>query len=142
MMPKKRPHEPSSAPLAAVQKKKRRSPLPITPRMTDDELVALWLRGKSRNIIRPTARSLKSLLSFASKMGYLPFNVGAVIRGPELEQRLAERILSERQVFVLLEAVEDRPRGHALIRFLYNGGLRVSELSRSAGATSSRALRA
>jgi integrase len=28
----------------------------------------------------------------------------------------------------LLEAVEDRPRDHALIRLLYNGGLRVSEL--------------
>jgi len=27
-------------------------------------------------------RGLKSLLSFASKMGYLPFNVGAAIRGP------------------------------------------------------------
>ena len=75
-------------------------------------------------------------------MGYLPFNVGAVIRGPKLEQQLAERILSERQIFALLEAVEDRPRGHALIRLLYNGGLRVSELSRSADATSSRALRA
>jgi hypothetical protein len=29
---------------------------------------------------------------------------------------------------VALEAVEDRPRDHALIRLLYNGGLRVSEL--------------
>jgi hypothetical protein len=49
-------------------------------------------------------------------------------RGPAQEQKLAERILSERQVFALLEAVEDRPRDHALIRLLYNGGLRVSEL--------------
>jgi integrase/recombinase XerC len=61
-------------------------------------------------------------------MGYLPFNAGAAIRGPAQEQKLAERILSERQVFALLEAVEDRPRDHALIRLLYNGGLRVSEL--------------
>src|SRR5664279_2204229 len=61
-------------------------------------------------------------------MGYLPFNAGAAIHGPALEQKLAERILSERQVFALLEAVEDRPRDHALIRLLYNGGLRVSEL--------------
>ena len=43
-------------------------------------------------------------------MGKLPFNVGAAIRGPKLEQKLAERILSERQVFALLEAVEDRVR--------------------------------
>jgi integrase/recombinase XerD len=73
-------------------------------------------------------KTLKSLLSFATRMGYLPFNAGAAIHGPALEQKLAERILSERQVFALLEAVEDRPRDHALIRLLYNGGLRVSEL--------------
>jgi hypothetical protein len=30
-------------------------------------------------------------------MGYLPFNVGAAIRGPKLEHTLAERILSEQQ---------------------------------------------
>ncbi len=73
-------------------------------------------------------RSLKSLLSFATRLGYLPFNAGAVVRGPALEQKLAERILTERQVFALLEAVADQPRDHALIRLLYNGGLRVSEL--------------
>ncbi len=73
-------------------------------------------------------KTLKSLLSFATRMGYLPFNAGAAIHGPALKQKLAERILSERQVFALLEAVEDRPRDHALIRLLYNGGLRVSEL--------------
>jgi integrase/recombinase XerD len=73
-------------------------------------------------------KTLKSLLSFATRMGYLPFNAGAAIHGPALEQKLAERILSERQVFALLEVVEDRPRDHALIRLLYNRGLRVSEL--------------
>ncbi len=73
-------------------------------------------------------KTLKSLLSFATRMGYLPFNAGAAIHGPALEQKLAERILSERQVFALLEAVEDRSRDQALIRLLYNGGLRVSEL--------------
>ncbi len=36
---------------------------------------------------------LKSLLSFAAKMGYTPFNVGAVIRPPRPDDRLAERIL-------------------------------------------------
>jgi hypothetical protein len=54
-------------------------------------------------------------------MGYVPSNAGAAIHGPALEQKLAERILSERQVFALLEAVEDRPRDHALIRLLYKG---------------------
>jgi hypothetical protein len=31
-------------------------------------------------------------------MGHLRRNAGAAIRGPALEQKLAERILSERQV--------------------------------------------
>jgi site-specific recombinase XerD len=71
--------------------------------------------------------ALKSLLSFAAKMGYTPFNVGAAIRPPRPDDRLAERILHERQVFALLDAVAEHPRDHALIRLLYNGGLRVSE---------------
>jgi hypothetical protein len=37
---------------------------------------------------------------------------------PALEEKLAGRILSEREVFALLEAVEDRPGDQALIRLL------------------------
>jgi integrase/recombinase XerD len=48
-------------------------------------------------------RALKSLLSVAAKIGYLPFNVGAAIRGPRLEHTLAERILSEQQVLHLTQ---------------------------------------
>jgi hypothetical protein len=33
---------------------------------------------------------------------WVPFSVGAIIRGPKLEHTLAERILSEQQVFALL----------------------------------------
>jgi site-specific recombinase XerD len=40
-------------------------------------------------------KTLKSLLSFATRMGYLPFNAGAAIRGPAQEQKLAERILCD-----------------------------------------------
>jgi integrase/recombinase XerD len=86
-------------------------------------------------------KTLKSLLSFATRMGYLPFNAGAAIHGPALEQKLAERILSERQVFALLEAVEDRPRDHALIRFFITADCGCRSSSRCAGATSSRAWR-
>jgi site-specific recombinase XerD len=71
--------------------------------------------------------TIKSLLSFAARLGYTPFNVGAAIRAPRPDNRLAERILHERQVFALLDIVADHPRDHALIRLLYNGGLRVSE---------------
>jgi site-specific recombinase XerD len=142
--------------------------LPIPPSTTDDELIALWLHGKSPHTMRAYAediaayravsgktlrttylsdlqkyadvlqgspatrarrlKALKSLLSFAAKLGYLPFNVGAAIRGPKVGNTLAERILTEAQVAAMLEVVENHPRDHALIRLLYNGGLRVSEL--------------
>jgi site-specific recombinase XerD len=60
-------------------------------------------------------------------MGYTPFNIGAALRPPRPDNRLAERILHERQVFALLDAVANHPRDHAFLRLLYNGGLRVSE---------------
>jgi site-specific recombinase XerD len=103
-----------------------RQPLRAT-RLSDLQRYADRLVGAPATRAR-RLRSLKSLLSFATRMGYLPFNAGAVVRGPALEQKLADRILTERQVFALLEAVADQPRARALIRLLYNGGLRVSEL--------------
>jgi integrase len=49
----------------------------------------------------------------------------SAIRPTRPDDRLAERILDERHVFALLDAVDQHPRDHALIRLL--GGLRVSE---------------
>jgi len=141
--------------------------LPMPSNTTEEELIELWLHGKSPHTIRTYRReitvfratigkpirliylselqryadtlgganatrarkllTIKSLLSFAARLGYMPFNVGAAIRPPRPDSRLAERILDERQIFALLDAVADHPRDHALIRLLYNGGLRVSE---------------
>lgn len=71
--------------------------------------------------------SLKSVLSFASKTGYTTFNVGAVIKLPKLENRLAERILSEEDVLHMF-ASERNVRNHALLVLLYRAGLRASEV--------------
>ena len=46
---------------------------------------------------------------------------------PAAARRSPGRTDPARQVFALLDAVADHPRDHALIRLLYNGGLRVSE---------------
>jgi len=70
---------------------------------------------------------VKSLLSFAAVVRYLPFNVGAAYKLPKLDEALAERILTEEQVQKML-ALETNPRNHALLRTLYGAGLRVSEL--------------
>lgn len=71
--------------------------------------------------------SIKSAMSFGIKTGYLSVNVGAVIKLPRLEDTLAERILSEKQIARMF-ALEENPRNHAILVLLYRAGLRESEL--------------
>jgi integrase/recombinase XerD len=73
--------------------------------------------------------SIKSLLSFAARINYVPFNVGAAVRAPAVTRVLAERILTEEEVIRLI-AMERGKRNHALLRLLYLAALRVSELCR------------
>ena len=70
---------------------------------------------------------VKSLLSFAHRVGYLPFNVAAAVKAPPAKDTRAERILVEADVQRML-ALEPGPRNRVLLRLLYGGGLRVSEL--------------
>jgi integrase/recombinase XerD len=71
--------------------------------------------------------SVKSLFSFAYKMGYLPFNVGAAYQLEKPPDTLALRILSEEQVMQMVLDEPD-PRNQLILRILYSAGLRVSEL--------------
>jgi integrase/recombinase XerD len=71
--------------------------------------------------------AIKSMMSFGLKTGYLPVNVGAVVKLPKLEDKLAERIMGEQQVARMF-ALEDNQRNHAILVLLYRAGLRVSEL--------------
>lgn len=71
--------------------------------------------------------SVKSLLTFGHKIGYLPFNVGAVLRTPKLKDKLAERILTEAEVITMLHTTKN-PRDALLLRMLYATAARVSEL--------------
>lgn len=71
--------------------------------------------------------SVKSALSFGLKTGYLQVNVGSVVKLPKLEDKLAERIMSEQHVAKMF-ALEENPRNHAILVLLYRAGLRVSEL--------------
>jgi integrase/recombinase XerD len=69
----------------------------------------------------------KSLFSFALRIGYLAFNPCAALKSPKIKNTLAERILSEAEVHRLM-AIESTPRNQVLLRLLYAGGLRVSEI--------------
>lgn len=81
--------------------------------------------GSQKNILA----SIKSLLSFGQKSGYLSFNVGAALELSQPKNTLAERILSEEQMQRML-AMENNPFKHLLIRVLYSSGGRVSEVLR------------
>jgi integrase/recombinase XerD len=135
---------------------------------SDDQLVALWLHGKSPHTARayrsdiaafgafvgtplravtlgdvqayadaldglaPATRgrrlaAVKSLFGFAQRIGYTAFNVAAPVQAPAVKNVLAERILAEPDVHRLI-ALEPDVRNRLLLRLLYAGAPRVSEL--------------
>jgi integrase/recombinase XerD len=69
---------------------------------------------------------IKSLFAFAHGIGYLPFDVARPLRLPAVANRVAERILSEREIWALLQSEPDA-RNRCLLEFLYCTGARVSE---------------
>ena len=71
--------------------------------------------------------SVKSLFAFGQKIGYLQYNVAAVIELPSIKDTLAERILTESEVQSMI-ALEVKPRNKTLLRFMYSSGARVSEV--------------
>ena len=74
-----------------------------------------------------TLSAIKSLLAFAHRTGYLPYDVGRALRLPAVRSRLAERILPEADLHRIL-SLEANPRNRAILTLLYASGMRVSEL--------------
>lgn len=73
--------------------------------------------------------AVKSLFSFAHRIGYLPFNVGAAVTLPNVPEKLSERILTEVDIQQIL-AQASTLRNRVLLKLFYASGARVSELSR------------
>ena len=71
---------------------------------------------------------VKSLLTFASKIRYIDFNVGAAQLLPEGKDKLAQRILSTSQVQNIIYESRDNKRNHAMLLLLYGSGIRCAEL--------------
>ncbi len=84
-------------------------------------------RGIKASTRRTAIAAVKSLLSFGHKIGVLPANVGAIVKPPKAPDCLHQRLLSEMEVQGMF-LLETHPRNRALLRLLYYGGLRVSEL--------------
>lgn len=72
--------------------------------------------------------AVRSLFGFAHKIGYLQWNVAAAVTLPPIEDKLAQRIITEDQMMKLLAVLRNK-RDSALLRLLYIGGLRISEAS-------------
>jgi len=76
---------------------------------------------------RRVIAAIKSLFSFALKLGYVRFSVAAAIRVPKAMDRLAERILPEAKIHEII-ALTPEGRDRMLLRLLYATGARVSEI--------------
>jgi integrase/recombinase XerD len=74
---------------------------------------------------------VKSLLGYASELGYSPFNAGVTIKvradAAHRGANLAKRIITEVEVGLLVRAAPSR-RDRILLEVIYAGGLRVSEV--------------
>lgn len=143
-------------------------PSSVSGAKNDDQLITLWLHGKSEHTQRAyradierfssfcrkslgevtvtdvhefdqsiseladssrsrVLSSVKSLLSYGQRVGFLRFNVGAVVSLPKLKSTLANRILDERQVLEMI-LLEPSDRNRTILEALYYSGCRVSEL--------------
>ena len=79
--------------------------------------------GTKRRVIA----AIKSLFSFALKLGYIRFSVAAAVRAPKAMDTLAERILPEAKIHEMI-ALTPEGRDRMLLRLLYATGGRVSEI--------------
>jgi site-specific recombinase XerD len=79
--------------------------------------------GTKRRVIA----AVKSLFSFAMKVGYIRFSVAAAVRAPKAMDTLAERILPEAKIHEMI-ALTPEGRDRMLLRLLYATGGRVSEI--------------
>ena len=87
---------------------------------------ALQARGLAPSTVAQQLACVKSLFSFATRIGYVPRNWGAMVSLPKAPGRLAERILPRADVRAMLGAEPDPTRALCL-RVLYFGGLRAGE---------------
>jgi len=79
--------------------------------------------GSKRRILS----SIRSLISFAHKLGYLAFDVSRPLILPTPKETLAERILGDEEVKRIIHA-ENHPRNKIILKVLFITGVRVSEL--------------
>lgn len=94
--------------------------------LMDIQMWAMTL-SSSDNSKRVAVGAIKSLFSFAKELGVISSNLGILVKTPSGKNRLAERILTEEEVQLIINNTINK-RDRTLVRLLYFAGLRVSEL--------------
>lgn len=104
-------------------------PCPLRRATVEDvrDAIEATTAGLAASSARQIVLRVKSLLSYAHRLGYLTFNAGAVIKVQGDARSIAQRIVSEVEVGLLVRAANNR-RDRVLIQVAYAGGLRISEL--------------
>lgn len=86
----------------------------------------------SASTVNTQVAAIKALLGFAHQVGYTTFNVGPLIKLKKAPRKLAQRIMPEVEIQLLIRATggsRNPERDRALFETAYYGGLRVSELA-------------
>jgi integrase/recombinase XerD len=83
--------------------------------------------GAAASTSRQYVARVKSLLSYAHRLGYTMFNAGAVIKVHKEARALAKRIITEVEAADVIRSSTSQ-RDYLLVAVGYAGGLRVSEL--------------
>lgn len=95
------------------------------------EDLQLWKQGLAARFKPTTVANkvlvVKSLFSFAVKVGYLPINIGSFIKPPKTKEALAEKILTVEDVRFVIDA-SNTQRDRLMLSLMYGCGLRVSEV--------------
>jgi integrase/recombinase XerD len=99
-----------------------------------DHLLKLGLAPNSQ---KTRLYAVKSLISFAHTIGFLPFNVATAMKLKKTADRLNERLLATKEVQKIVWATEmatyryqgEKQRDLLILKLLYTAGLRVSELT-------------
>ena len=100
--------------------------------LKDADLLFLQLfidvqKCKKPQTLKQRVAVIRSLFSFAHRSGYLSVNPATFLPQVKSSQKLAERYLTEEEVMTMIARTED-VRDRTILKILYGGGLRVSEL--------------